>query len=258
MKEKTRELLNKQIGVMLKEVEQIDNIKDRLELRIQVVQTIYNISESSEIENLPQGKESIKEDKAKKPIVMVEEYEEDIPEIPEEMVNEVEPKPELPEIEEEITVEEIIEAGQELKPEVAAKAAAEIECEEVNLDEPERIIVEDTDITDVFNMLNPEISKDFREELSLQIIEYNVVDEYKTLDHIEEVDDGVISEKILLAYWVQQSGLETMEYFVNYFASNIEVDENDNETYIDEELHLDFINENNIKGFNEYVESCSE
>ena len=49
-----------------------------------------------------------------------------------------------------------------------------------------------------------------------------------------------------------------MEYYVNYFASNVEVDENGEETYVGEELHIDFLNANNVKGFTEYVDSIME
>ena len=35
-------------------------------------------------------------------------------------------------------------------------------------------------------------------------------------------------------------------------------EETEEETYVGEELHLDFLNSNNIKGFTEYVESILE
>ena len=71
MKDSTKKLLNKQIAIMVKELEQIDDIKDRLELRVKVAQVIYNIGSHSDLE-MPQGKDSIREDKAKEPVVVVE------------------------------------------------------------------------------------------------------------------------------------------------------------------------------------------
>ena len=44
------------------ELEQVEDVADRVELRIEAVQVIYNISTHDLDEVMPQGKESIKED----------------------------------------------------------------------------------------------------------------------------------------------------------------------------------------------------
>ena len=81
----------------------------------------------------------------------------------------------------------------------------------------------------------------------------------KTLSFIKETEDEIIGYKNLVAYWIDTCELETIEYYINYFASNIDVDEETGEeTYVGEELHIDFLNNNNIKGFTEYVESILE
>lgn len=231
MKESTKKLINEQIKKVLAELEQVEDVADRVELRIEAIEMIYKVSGDANIENIiPQGKDSIKEDKAKNPVV-VEEDEEEIPEIPEEMVNEVEPEPELPEVEEleEVSMDEILNAGDNLDPEVAAQAASEIEEEEINPDEEEL----------------PEVPEDIQAE-------------FDSLESIANVNAEVVEHKIFIANWIHEDDAETVELYINYFASNIEEDENGDPMYVGEELHLDFLNENNIAGFVDYINVLSE
>jgi hypothetical protein len=263
MKASTKKLLNEQIKLIVKELEQIEDVKDRVELRIEAVQVIYNISSHDLDEVMPQGKESIKEEKAKEP-VMEEPEEEDEVVIEEPVIEEEEEEPE------EVSMDEVVAAGINLEPEVAANQAVELEQEEISLeppceedDEPHQIVVETengpVDITEAISLLNPEIAYDFRQDYALQIMEYGTLETYKTLNFIEETDDEIIGFKNLVAYWIDTCELDTIEYYINYFASNIDVDEETGEeTYVGEELHIDFLNNNNIKGFTEYVESILE
>ena len=230
MKETTKKLINEQIKKVLAELEQVEDIADRVELRIEAIEMIYKVSGDNNIE-MPQGKDSIREDKAKEPVV-VEEEEEEVPEIPEEMVNEVEPEPEeLPEVEEleEVSMDEILNAGDSLDPEVAAQAASEIEEEEINPDEEDL----------------PEVPEDIQAE-------------FDSLESIANVSAEVVEHKIFVANWIHEDDVETVELYINYFASNIEEDENGDPMYVGEELHLDFLNENNIAGFVDYINVLSE
>jgi hypothetical protein len=232
MKESTKKLINEQIKKVLAELEQVEDVADRVELRIEAIEMIYKVSGDANIENIiPQGKDSIKEDKAKNPVVVEEEDEEEVLEIPEEMVNEVEPEPELPEVEEleEVSMDEILNAGDSLDPEVAAQAASEIEEEEINPDEEEL----------------PEVPEDIQAE-------------FDSLESIANVNAEVVEHKIFIANWIHEDDAETVELYINYFASNIEEDENGDPMYIGEELHLDFLNENNIAGFVDYINVLSE
>ena len=235
MKESTKKLINEQIKKVLAELEQVEDVADRVELRIEAIEMIYKVSGDANIENIiPQGKDSIKEDKAKNSVV-VEEEEEEVPEIPEEMVNEVEPEPELPEVEEleEVSMDDILNAGDNLNPEVAAQAANAVQGEELNNleEEPEELTVE----------IPEELSKEF-----------------ELLSNINDVNNEIIEHKIFVANWIHEDDLETVELYINYFASNIEEDENGDAMYIGEELHLDFLNENNIAGFIDYINVLSE
>ncbi len=241
MKESTKKLINEQIKKVLAELEQVEDVADRVELRIEAIEMIYKVSGDNNID-MPQGKDSIREDKAKEPVVVVEEYEEDVPvapepeeteeyqedvpEIPEEMVNEVEPEPEL----EEVSMDEILNAGDNLNPEVAAQVAQDIEEEEINPDE---------------------------EELNVEVPE-EIAEEYAMLSTVNDVSNEVVEHKMFVANWIHEDDLETVELYINYFASNIEEDENGDAMYVGEELHLDFLNENNIAGFIDYINVLSE
>ena len=233
MKESTKKLINEQIKKVLAELEQVEDVADRVELRIEAIEMIYKVSGDNNID-MPQGKDSIRENKAKEPVV-VEEEEEEVPEIPEEMVNEVEPEPELPEVEEleEVSMDDILNAGDNLNPEVAAQAANAVQGEELNNleEEPEEPTVE----------IPEELSKEF-----------------ELLSNINNINDEIIEHKIFVANWIHEDDLETVELYINYFASNIEEDENGDAMYIGEELHLDFLNENNIADFIDYINVLSE
>ena len=234
MKESTKKLINEQIKKILAELEQVEDVADRVELRIEAIEMIYKVSGDNNID-MPQGKDSIRENKAKEPVV-VEEEEEEIPEIPEEMINEVEPEPEeLPEVEEleEVSMDDILNAGGNLNPDVAAQAANAVQGEELNNleEEPEKSTVE----------IPEELSKEF-----------------ELLSNINNVNDEIIEHKIFVANWIHEDDVETVELYINYFASNIEEDENGDPMYVGEELHLDFLNENNIAGFVDYINVLSE
>ena len=75
MKESTKKLINEQIKKVLSELEQVEDVKDRVELRIEAIEMIYKVSGDNNID-MPQGKDSIRENKAKIQPVVEEEPEE--------------------------------------------------------------------------------------------------------------------------------------------------------------------------------------
>lgn len=239
MKESTKKLINEQIKKVLSELEQVEDVKDRVELRIDAIEMIYKVSGDNNIE-MPQGKDSIRENKAKKQQVVVEEPEEEV----EEVVEEVEDEPEF----EEVSMEEVIQAGTNLEPDVAAQVASVIEGEEVdNLEEQE---VEEETAEEV-------VEEEQQEEVIVDVPE-DIVEEFNMLVNINNVSNEVVEHKVFVANWIHEDDLETVELYINYFASNIEEDENGDPMYVGEELHLDFLNENNIAGFIDYINVLSE
>jgi hypothetical protein len=237
MKESTKKLINEQIKKVLSELEQVEDVKDRVELRIDAIEMIYKVSGDNNIE-MPQGKDSIRENKAKKQQVVVEE--------PEEEVEEVEDEPEF----EEVSMEEVIQAGTNLEPDVAAQVASVIEGEEVkDLEEQQQ--------EEEVQEEEEEVAEEQEEEVVIDVPE-DIVEEFNMLANINNVSNEVVEHKVFVANWIHEDDLETVELYINYFASNIEEDENGDAMYIGEELHIDFLNENNIAGFIDYINVLSE
>ena len=233
MKESTKKLINEQIKKVLSELEQVEDVKDRVELRIEAIEMIYKVSGDNNID-MPQGKDSIRENKAKVQPVVEEE--------PEEVVEE--PVAEEEEEFEEVSMDEVIQAGANLEPDVAAQVASVIEGEEVeSLEEEQQEEVEE--VVEETDEITVEIPEELNEEIAM-------------LANINNVSNEVVEHKIFVANWIHEDDLETVELYINYFASNIEEDENGDAMYIGEELHLDFLNENNIAGFIDYINVLSE
>jgi hypothetical protein len=239
MKESTKKLINEQIKKVLSELEQVEDVKDRVELRIDAIEMIYKVSGDNNIE-MPQGKDSIRENKAKKQQVVVEE--------PEEEVEEVEDEPEF----EEVSMEEVIQAGTNLEPDVAAQVASVIEGEEVkDLEEQQQ----EEEVQE--EVVEEEVAEEQEEEVVIDVPE-DIVEEFNMLANINNVSNEVVEHKVFVANWIHEDDLETVELYINYFASNIEEDENGDAMYIGEELHIDFLNDNNIAGFIDYINVLSE
>ncbi len=238
MKESTKKLINEQIKKVLSELEQVEDVADRVELRIEAIEMIYKVSGDNNIE-MPQGKDSIRENKAKQQVVVEEPEDEE--EVVEEVVEEeVEEEPEF----EEVSMEEVIQAGANLEPDVAAQVASVIEGEEVEDLEEEQEVEE-------------EVVEETEEEITVELPE-ELNEELEMLANINNVSNEVVEHKIFVANWIHEDDLETVELYINYFASNIEEDENGDAMYIGEELHIDFLNENNIAGFIDYINVLSE
>ena len=229
MKESTKKLINEQIKKVLAELEQVSDIKDRVELRIEAIEMIYKVSGDANIENImPQGKDSIRENKAKEPVV-VENNEEE-----EEVIEEQEL--------EEVSLDEVLNAGANLNPDVAAQAAQAVKGEEIeNLEQQEEVV--------------EEIIEEPEQEFE---VPEDIQEEFNMLANINNVDETVFEHKLFVANWIHEDDLETVELYINYFASNIEEDENGDPMYVGEELHVDFLNENNIAGFIDYINVLSE
>ena len=235
MKANMKNLLLEQTKIMLQELNEIEDVKDRLELRIEVAEFLVSFSAVSDVE-INEGKDALKENKAK-PIVVEEDDEELVEDVVEEPT-------------EAMSIEEVIDAGENLAPEVAAQAADELESEPVVEKEQVEEVVEEQPVDN--------ISAEFREQANLQIEEYGVAKEYEQLNYIVEDAEDVVNAKILLAYWLQSCGEETMVYYLNYFMSNVVQDDNGDEVYVGEELQLIELNNNNIVGFCDYVQALFE
>ena len=160
-------------------------------------------------------------------------------------------------------------------PEETKKAVFEIDSEEpiaefvmtpdgtvTRVDEPKEIFVEiegeQYDATEAYKFikgLNNELSHDELLERASDWIEFAIEEEtYNKLATVEDESADLILCKTYLAYYIQALTEETVLYYLNYFANNIEDDENGEEVYVNEEILLDFLNKDNIEAFVEYIQ----
>ena len=168
MKGQHKEMINKQINILISEVEEISNVAERAKVRASLIEIMFNIATYDNI-TLDTGKESIKEDTAKE---VVEEEMDFTPEDVEEQPEDVKE-----------TLDELTEGEPESDP---FDDAEEIPF---NLEqtEPEKVTVEDDegnvfDITEEYNYLGDDLEDEDKREICLQIKEYDSFEDYKLLD----------------------------------------------------------------------------
>lgn len=134
--------------------------------------------------------------------------------------------------------------------------------EVTRVDVPEEIFVEiegeQYDATEAYKFikgLNAELSHEELLERASDFVEFAIEEEvYNKLTTIEDENADLILCKTYLAYYIQALTEETVLYYLNYFANNIEDDENGEEVYINDEVLLDFLNKDNIEAFVEYIQ----
>ena len=134
--------------------------------------------------------------------------------------------------------------------------------EVTRVDVPEEIFVEiegeQYNATDAYKFikgLNAELSHEELLERASDFVEFAIEEEvYNKLTTIEDENADLILCKTYLAYYIQALTEETVLYYLNYFACNIEDDENGEEVYVNDEVLLDFLNKDNIEAFVEYIQ----
>ena len=138
----------------------------------------------------------------------------------------------------------------------------EIDIDEDPAEEVEEVLAEidgeQMNIIDQYNLiksLNKDLTHEELVERAVDWVEFSVNKEtYDTLNFIEDESAEIIQCKTYLAYYIDAMQLDGIVYYINYFASNVEEDENGDEVYINDELQLDFLNKDNIGAFLEYVQ----
>lgn len=208
------------------------------------------IQENPMYKHLFEGKEEPAEEEP------VEIEENDIP-IPTDVTAEVAGAEVAEEIEN-MTIEEVVE-----KVLAEEDNGVEIDIDEDPVaEEPEQVVAEidgeELDITEQYNLIksfNAELGYDDTVERAVDWIEFGINKEtYDLLNFIEDESAEMIQCKTYLAYYIDAMEIDSIVYYINYFASNIEEDEEGNEIYVNEELQLEFLNKDNISAFLEYVQ----
>ncbi len=168
MKGQHKEMINKQINILISEVEEISNVAERAKVRASLIEIMFNVATYDNIA-LDTGKESIKEDTAKEVV------EEEIDFTPED----VEEQPE--------DVKEAVDELAEGEPENDPFDDAEEIPFNLEQTEPEKVTVEDDegnvfDITEEYNYLGDDLEDEDKREICLQIKEYDSFEDYKLLN----------------------------------------------------------------------------
>ena len=151
---------------------------------------------------------------------------------------------------------------EELVEQVLAEEDNGVEIDIEEDPEPEQVVAEidgeNMDITEQYKLmkeLNKDLSYDEAVERAVDWVEFGINKEtYDILNFIEDDSAEVIQCKTYLAYYIDAMTMEYIVYYINYFASNIEEDEEGNEVYVNDELQLEFLNKDNISAFLEYVQ----
>lgn len=157
----------------------------------------------------------------------------------------------------ELTIEEVVE-----KVLAEEDNGVEIDIDENPANNEEQVIAEidgeEMDITEQYQLIksfNDKISYDELVERAVDWVEFGINEEtYHILNFIEDKNAEIIQCKTYLAYYIDAMEMDSIVYYINYFASNIEEDEEGNEVYVNDELQLEFLNEDNISAFLEYVQ----
>ncbi len=196
---------------------------------------------------------------------LFEEKQEEV--VEEEPVVEEQEEVELPTEEEEILGGEVVEQEKELTvEEVVEQVLSEPDTGvEIDIDEdptPKQVVAEidgeEIDITEQFNLMksyNKDLSYDDAVERAVEWVEFGINKEtYDMLNFVVDESAEIMQYKTYLAYYIDAMSVEDIVYYINYFASNIEEDENGEEVYVNDELQLEFLNVDNIGAFLEYVQ----
>ena len=200
-------------------------------------------------------------------VVEEEQVEEVVEEEPEVEIDaeEVQDIPMPTDVTAEIAGGEVVDVDNMTEEEVIAQALSEDNGVEIDIDSdpvPAQVVVEidgeDMDITEQFNLiksLNKDLSYDEAVERASDWVEFGINKEtYDILNFIPDSSAEVIQCKTYLAYYIDAMSVDDIVYYINYFASNIDEDEEGNEVYVNDELQLEFLNEDNISAFLEYVQ----
>lgn len=181
------ELLNEQIALVLEDLSLISNPYERSMVRVNLIKALTDLSPVQQTEEIT-GKDAIKADyaKAEAPAQIAEIVEEEIAEetVTEENDEVLEPK--------EIDLDKSVAAG---------PIITTIEDEEGN---PFEI-----DVTEVYNKLSNDLSDEDKLELAKNITAYSLAPVYDELTMLPDSND-----KMMLAYYLQQLGLDQLNDFV--------------------------------------------
>lgn len=234
MNENTKQIINNQLKIALSEIEAMNASGQRTELRLRLAEVLLQVADIQMVEDTNCGKDNIKQDKAKK-----NNKSKKSKELEEVVVEEA--KTEIQE-----QIETVVENIEKEMPEqvIQEEQVSELDGEEVSLVSDAVIFLNEdnveVDCTEAWNLLQENTEEELKGSLALQITEYNIVEEYKTLSELSSIEDS--QSKLVLAYYIAESGLDTINAWVEQFTDSMIKD------------LYEFINNENIDGFTDWLQ----
>ncbi len=226
-----KKLLEKQITNINSELELVENVEKKIELRLAFAMLLHDLDGELEvIPEIPEGKEAIKETKKKKKTTKKKEEP-----VIEEKVEESFDEDDIPfppkENEETFNDEDLQNTGIELQEEVTeTPAPAKTE-----------IIVEGVDITEVYNMLPFDIDEEEHQKIAYELTEIKeVIPVYQEL--IAETSLSHTFNTVRLAYHLVCNDLEVINQVLSEYSEGVL-----NDVYVD-------INDENVEAFNDHID----
>ena len=224
-----KKLLEKQIASINSELESVEDVEKKIELRLAFAMLLHDLDGELELPEISEGKDAIKSDtkKKKKATKKKEEVKEE-PAVVEEIVEEAQ-------IEEAFNDEELQNTGIELQEEVSEEPSP-VKTE---------IIIEGVDCTDTYNRLPYDMDEELHQSLAY-VLEANkeIIPVYEEI--VQETGLSHSEYLISLAYLLYTNDLEAVNGALAEFSNGVLKD-----VYTD-------LNDNNLEAFMNYIDSGEE
>lgn len=224
-----KKLLEEQIRNINSELELVESVEKKIELRLAFAMLIHDLDGELELPEIPEGKDAIKSDskKKKKTTKKKEEVKEE-PAVVGEIVEEAQ-------IEEAFNDEELQNTGIELQEEISEEPSP-VKTE---------IIIEGVDCTDTYNRLPYDMDEELHQSLAY-ILEANkeIIPVYEEI--VQETGLSHSEHLISLAYLLYTNDLEAVNGALTEFSNGVLKD-----VYAD-------LNDNNLEAFMNYIDSGEE
>lgn len=224
-----KKLLEEQIRNINSELELVESVEKKIELRLAFAMLIHDLDGELELPEIPEGKDAIKSDskKKKKTTKKKEEVKEE-PAVVGEIVEEAQ-------IEEAFNDEELQNTGIELQEEISEEPSP-VKTE---------IIIEGVDCTDTYNRLPYDMDEELHQSLAY-ILEANkeIIPVYEEI--VQETGLSHSEYLINLAYLLYTNDLEAVNGALAEFSNGVLKD-----VYAD-------LNDNNLEAFMNYIDSGEE
>lgn len=224
-----KKLLEEQIRNINSELELVESVEKKIELRLAFAMLLHDLDGELELPEIPEGKDAIKSDskKKKKTTKKKEEVKEE-PAVVEEIVEEAQ-------IEEAFNDEELQNTGIELQEEISEEPSP-VKTE---------IIIEGVDCTDTYNRLPYDMDEELHQSLAY-VLEANkeIIPVYEEI--VQETGLSHSEYLINLAYLLYTNDLEAVNGALSEFSNGVLKD-----VYTD-------LNDNNLEAFMNYIDSGEE